>query len=710
MAVMEADSIGSVAVKGARLLLLSGWGEALSTEGQRLMVWSPLLLVTGIWTYFSLPREPPGFLALPLLLVCAMLLFVRGLPIFAKVLVIVALGFAAAEVRSQWVATPLLRAYAPGQEMTGHVVDVDVRSKLRQSLVVQLSTAPGLPLAEMPRRVFIQITGPHAAPHVGDKIRFTADLAPLPRPAQPGAFDYGRQLYFQSIGALGRSKTGVEVMDGQVPWHFVLRRGFHDLRAAIGSRVREAIPGPLGSFADAVVTGERATIPKAMNTSLQASGLYHILSISGLHMALVAGGAFWGLRAVLALSQRLALHRPIKKWAAGFAIFVGLLYMLLADSGAATERSFIMIAVVFFAVLVDRPALSLHNLALAAVIILLWSPEQALAASFQMSFMAVMGLAAFFRWWQTVVTPQPSHVKGGRVLRWGKKLLVVSVASLATSLVAGTLSGIPALHHFGRLAPYGVVANALALPIVSLIVMPAAMTGVLLMPLGLEVLPLKVMGWGLQGVMLVSDWVASWPAAGLRLPLISSTAAVALGLASAFAVLPITRLRLLALPFLVVAVGLLWQGQEKPVLLVDERAANVAVMTEAGWVPAQAKFGAASVSRWLAQSGDTAGFKQASKREGWRCSEGVCEAKVGGLRVAFLPKAASLFPSCPQVDVLVSQEPLRRRCNGRLATVDRFDVWRNGAYAVYVGGRLEHVRGAQGARPWVYEPRARGKP
>ncbi len=116
-------------------------------------------------------------------------------------------------------------------------------------------------------------------------------------------------------------------------------------------------------------------------------------------MAMVAGTSFWLVRALLALSPALALRRPIKKWAAGAALVVGGFYMLLADGGAATERSFIMIAVMFFAVMVDRPAISLHNLAVAAVFILLFSPEQAVAASFQMSFLAVMGLAAFFEWW-----------------------------------------------------------------------------------------------------------------------------------------------------------------------------------------------------------------------------------------------------------------------------------------------------------------------
>jgi competence protein ComEC len=710
MALVDADSTWRSPVKGGRWLSASLWADTFAVEGQRLTVWSPLLLVIGIWSYFALSREPPHWLALPLAIACVVGLWWGRVPTWAKVAAIILLGFAAAQLRTQWVATPLLRAYSPGQVVTGFVADVDVRSRQRFTMVVAVREAEKLPELERPRRIFVTVTGKHKPPDVGDVVRFSVDLAPLPRPAQPDAFDYGRQLYFQSIGAVGRTKTAVEVLAETPSWRFSVRRAFHGLRSAIGERVRDAIPGPLGSFADALITGERATIPRAMNESLQSSGLFHILSISGLHMALVAGGAFWVMRALLALSTGLALRYPIKKWSAGFAILVGLLYMLLADSGAATERSFIMIAVVFFAVLVDRPALSMHNLALAAVLILLWSPEQALAASFQMSFMAVMGLAAFFQWWQHRFSQERSIRQVGRFAFYGRKLALLVMVSFATSLVAGALSGIPAAHHFGRLAPYGLVANALALPIVSLVVMPAAMASVLFMPLGLEGLPLQVMGWGLQAVMLVSDWVSSWPGAGLRVALLSKNIAVAMAIGMAFLLLPSGRLKWLAAPFLMVATMLFLDSERKPLLLVDERAGNVAVYTEQGLVPAVPKQAAASVSRWLLQAGDSVGFKKALARPAWTCSASLCETKQNGVSVGYLLKQSAVAVPCPKVDILISQEPLRRRCKGRLQTIDRFDVWRNGAYAVFADGAVLHGRASQGARPWVYEPRARVKP
>ncbi len=711
MAVTEADSTWNPPVKGGgdngSWLKFAQWAQALDIEASRLTVWSPVLLVIGIWIYFSLQHEPPSWLQWPSLGLCLILLLWQGAPRRAKIAALLLLGFTAAQLRAQWVETPLLRAFSPAQALTGVVVEVDAKSRARFNMVLDVAAAPGLPAAETPRRIMIATSGKHTLPNVGDTVSTTADLRPLPRPSQPGSFDYGRLLYFQSIGAVGRSTVAPLIGDASVPWQYLMRRAFHELRNTIGARVHAAIPGPIGSFADALITGERASIPRSMNSSLQASGLFHILSISGLHMALVAGGAFWTLRAGLAFFPTLALRWPLKKWAAGFTIFVGALYMLLADSGAATERSFIMIAVVFFAVMVDRPALSLHNLAVAAVLILVREPEQALAASFQMSFMAVLGLAAFFVWWQRIIPEPPTRNRSTFLVRWSRHIIMLVTASLATSLVAGLLSSIPAAHHFGRLAPYSVVSNALALPVVSIIVMPTAMASVLLMPLGLEAVPLKAMGWGLQLVMVISDWVARWPAAGMQLQRISVTVAAVLAFGMATLLIPITRVRLASIPFFLFAIVLLVQGQEKPLLLVDERAGNVALYTDQGFVPAVPKAAAASVSRWLSQAGDQAGFKVASARPGWVCKSGICTANAQNKSIAFLPKLALPNLACPTVDVLISQEPLRRRCKGKLVTIDRFDVWRSGAFAVYADGATESVQSLRGQRPWVYQPRAR---
>jgi competence protein ComEC len=680
-------------------------------EAPRLTIWSPVLLVIGIWAYFNLLQEPGWPLALALMVAIAIIVWrFRSVPL-AVALALVFCGFAAAKLRTAWVETPLVRAYAADVTLTGRVLDADRLSAKRLMLVVDVASASGIPPVEVPRRVRLQVTGKIDTPHIGDQISGSAVLLPLPLPVAPGAFDYGRSLFFQSVGATGRFTAVPVVTEADVPPRYRLRRGFHALRAAIGARIAAVIEGPLGSFADALITGERARIPRTMNDSLQASGLFHILSISGLHMAMVAGSAFWLVRAVLALSPTLALRRPIKKWAAAAALVIGGFYMLLADGGAATERSFIMIAVMFFAVMVDRPAISLHNLAVAAVIILLLSPEQAVAASFQMSFLAVMGLAAFFEWWNARADGEVRQQRG-LVWRTARRLWQVAVASLATSLIAGTLSSIPAAHHFGRLALYSVISNALALPVVSVAVMPMALLSALLMPFGMEAVPLMIMEQGLRLVMVISDWVAGWPSAGLALPLLSAGVAAALSFSAAFVAMPRSALRWLALPAAGLAMFLAVQ-RTSPDILVEERAQMVAAV-DAGnaLVPLPLKRGTFAVNRWLAARGQHEKAAAAAKRPLWTCDASQCRADVKGHTVVFLRETAEVLKPCPRAEVVIAQYPLRRRCKGSLATIDRFDVWRNGAHALtFTGGgvTVETTRARQGQRPWSVTPRPRAK-
>jgi competence protein ComEC len=709
MAVGSPDSTWAEPVKGGRL---ATWASRIwEIERERLAVWSPLLLVVGIIGYFSLPQEPSIIVALAGILSVALVFWRRPGNHLLVAIAQIIFGFSIAILRAEWAGTPLLRATAHDVQLTGYVHEIERRSKRRDTMVLQVIAAPELPPGEVPRRIRLQLSiAADEVPRVGDIVQLKASLSPLPRPVFPGGFDFGRQLYFQGIGATGRSLAPPVILPADTSWRYTLRRTFHDLREAIGRRIRASITGPLGAIAEALITGERASIPRSMNESLQTSGLFHVLSISGLHMSMVAGGAFWFTRALLAVSPMLALNYPIKKWAAAVAILVGLLYLLLADSGPATDRAFIMIAVIFFAVIVDRPAISLHNLAVAAVIILMISPEQAVNASFQMSFMAVMGIAALYPALARFSERLRGSAGQGRSVRWLRWLLFWGGASVATSLVAGALSGIPAAHHFGRLAPYGVIANALALPIVGVVVMPSAMASVLLMPLGLEAPPLYVMEKGLEVVLQVSDWVASWPLAAGRWPLLPASATGLFAASAAFLCLSASPLRLLALPLALAACLAVLRSQS--LLMIDDRAANIAIVTEKGWSPAIATGASFSVGKWLEQSGDSETVRNAAKRPGWSCSAFLCLSEVKGLTVGYLRRAAEGRTACPAVDILVAEFPLRRRCKGKHVSIDRFSVWREGSHALFLDNGKIVIRTAktqQGLRPWVYESRARNR-
>ncbi len=706
MALSEPDSTIGWSVKGRATLV-----AVLAAQEGRMMVWSPVFLIAGIWTYFNVPQEPSGLAVSGLAFLTALLFIYGQRSTLSLILALVLCGFTVAKFRQYTIETPLLRATVMDSTITGFVADVDNKGGKRRVLVIDLDSATQIPANEMPRRV--RVTSYHApAVLIGDYVSMTARLSPLPMPVAPGAFDYGRELYFQSIGAIGTSKSEPRIERKDVPFTYVIRRFFHGLRSAMGERIMAVIPGPLGAFANAVITGERAAIPKEMNTSLQISGLAHILSISGLHMTLVAGGVFWAVRAALAVFPFLTLNYPIKKWAAVAALIVGLIYMLLADSGSATERSYIMIAVMFFAILVDRPAVSLRNLAIAALLILFVTPEQSMGASFQMSFLAVMGLAAFFEWWNSrrIDEKKFSSSRAWRIITYVAKAAVVSVL---TTLVAGGLSSLAAAYHFGRMAPYGTIANGLSLPVVSLLVMPAALTSAMVMPFGLEYYPLKVMELGLKITMWISDTVSGWPGANLLIAQPSLYGVVVAVGGGTILCIAVGRVRLVGVAVMIAGLGL-GMLKQLPQIIIEERGSNVAVLNEnASYVFADTKHGKFAAEKWLRSNGELIELGEAAKRPGWLCMEGMCFTDLAPKSVAYVHEQPEPNWTCPPVDIIIADFPLRKACKEIPIRIDRFDVWKQGAHTIsFANGEvhIETVKGVQGNRPWVYVPRARPTP
>jgi competence protein ComEC len=706
MADIEPDSTEALSVKGLVTLQRS-----FAKQSENLMLWMPVFLILGIWTYFNLYKEPSSTATITLAVGVALLMWFSRSRRYLIIIAMIFLGFCTAKLRQEMIATPLLRAYVSESQISGFVADADNRGNKKRILVVEIDQATHIPEGETPRRVRIS-TYNAADVLIGDYVSMTVRLSPLPRPVAPGAFDYGRMLYFQSIGATGQSSTEpiIEVKD--VPYRFVIRRFFHNLRSAMGARITDVIPGPIGAFANAVITGERAAIPKEMNTSLQISGLAHILSISGLHMSLVAGGVFWAVRAFLALFPFLALQYPIKKWAACAALIVGLIYMLLADSGSATERSYIMIAVMFFAMLVDRPAVSLRNLAISAILILLFTPEESMGASFQMSFLAVMGLAAFFEWWnqKPVDTKQFAAPKLWQLTsRMGKTVL----ASLLTTIVAGGMSSIAAAYHFGRMAPYGMIANGLSLPVVSLAVMPSALLSAVLMPFGLEKYPLKLMEFGLQATMWISDVVSNWPGANVLIAKPALASIIAMVAGATILCLGAGRLRFMGIT--IIACGLLTAPfSNRPQILIEERGSNVAVLnSEGNYVLANANGGKFAAEKWLQDNGEIITVTASAEQTGWTCEDNMCFTDLAPKSVGYIREQETADWACPPVDILIADFPLRRACPEIKTRIDRFDVWKKGAHAIYIDGEnldVKTVKSEQGDRPWVYTPRAKPKP
>ncbi|MGE4248646.1 MAG: ComEC/Rec2 family competence protein [Parvibaculaceae bacterium] len=676
-------------------------------------LWTPLWLMVGIAIYFALPREPPPLAFALIAAILALLVFgIRARRSrAAKVLLLVLFGFCLIKARTEWVAAPTLRAPTGEAQLSGIVEDFERRGAKRAVAILRVVELTGAGVTLKPARARVTMTGATSL-RPGQMIRAKAQLFPLPTPVVPGGFDYGRGLWFQGIGATGRLYGNVEVGGTNPSWLLRFRAGLEDVRDAIGERIRAVLPAERSGIAEAMITGERGTIPRDVNESLQASGLAHILSISGLHMSLVAGLSFWLVRAMLALSPTLAVAYPIKKWAAVAGLVMGFVYLLLASASVATERSYIMLAVMFIAILADRPALSMRNLAIAALIILVVAPEAALTAGLQMSFLAVMGLLAVHDAWGKWLA-HGDVVDHGFPHRAASVVFRLFCAAALTSIAAGGLSSIAAAYHFGRLAPYSLIANLLALPVMSFLVMPPALFSVLAMPLGLEAVPLRVMDAGLLLVQAISDWVVSLPGSQGHIPTLPLGPALLLTLAAIVLCLTRGSMRLLALPL--AAVALLTAGlAQRPDIYVEPTAKTVAIRGAGGeLVPAGPRRGRFAVDQWLRADGDAATLAEAAGRAGWSCEGQVCRATVRDKRVLYLPqeKLAMTIP-CAEADILIAAFPLRGRCHAVPLRIDRFSVWRAGAHALYVADgavRVETARGRQGVRPWTVIPEPRRK-
>ena len=682
-------------------------------EAQRgaTVLWAPVALTFGIWIYFALPQEPTialtGFFT-----VVAVILFWKARTRNGMLLLaILVSGFVLTKFRSEMIATPLLKATTNEIIVSGIVRDVQRASERRSTIILQPNEIEGMTTVQLPRRLRLSNSIKNGEPIIGARIAFKARLSPIASPTMPRGFDYGRQLYFEGIGGTGRITSKIDVLGSTTSASLWLSGLLTDLRQEIGSRIRQHLKGTIAAFAEAMITGERASIPKDVNKSLQISGLAHILSISGLHMSLAAGGVFWIVRAFLALFPAIAQRWPIKKWAAGAALVFGFAYMLLAGSGAATQRSYIMLAVVFLAIIVDRPAISLRNLALAALLILILQPESAIQASFQMSFMAVMGLAAFFEYWNRP-DPQRDYRIESRKVFYARRIFNIALASILTTLVAGSFSSIPAAYHFGRLAPYGVLANGLAIPVVSLAVMPFAVLSVVLMPLGLEAWPLAALGKGLEMVISISDGVAALPGAQRAIPQLPLTSAIILALGAAILCLSSRQAKYGGCALLFSGI-IMAQFSSFPDILIERTAANAAFRNANGeLVFANARKGRFAAEKWLQANGEETSFKDAVARKGWTCDARSCRATVNGKFIGYFMEGEGDAPSCTGLDIIIAAYPLRGACKSVPVRIDRFDVWRMGSHAISIHDntlQLLTARDLSGKRPWVVVPEPRKK-
>ncbi|QJE72784.1 ComEC/Rec2 family competence protein [Aerophototrophica crusticola] len=434
---------------------------------------------------------------------------------------------------------------------------------------------------------------------------------------------------------------------------------------------------------------------------MRESGLQHLLSISGLHIGLVAGLVFLSLRALLALAEPVALRFPIKKWAAVAALLAVLAYMTLVGAAVPTLRSVLMTGVMLLAVLADRNPFSMRVVALAAAAVLLFQPDAMLGPSFQMSFGAVVALIAAYEWAQPRMA---AWRMGAGPLR--KAMLYVFGVCL-TSLVAGTATMPFALYHFQQVANYGLLANLLAVPVTSFWVMPCGLLAYLLMPLGLEGWAVEGMGWGIRFILWTAHAVAALPGAVLTVPAVPVWALASVTFGGLWLMIwlrPWRMAGLAGIALFVLAIPL----SPKPDLRINDSGSLVGLrMPDGGLLLSSSRSGRFEAAEWQQRDGlegEPKAWPKAGTSDGVvRCDSLGCQYRRNGKVIALVWRPEALMEDCRRADLVIAPKLEARQCPAPLV-IDALDLARRGAHALSIGedGRvtLESVRPHPGARPW----------
>ncbi len=491
-------------------------------DAKRRILWLPVLFGTGIGIYFALPQEPSPFILFPFIVVLGLsAIFFRhskAISKFILCLFFIISGFAVTQIKARLLYVPWPDLPSDTFYFQGKISDIDTNYQGRRRFI--LSNLQDFDGKVYQGRYRITQRSKKGEAKIGDCVEMIGKISPLSTEVVVGGYQFDRKSYFAGLRGSGFAQSrwfkipcadGVESGGGFA--------GFvYDLRQKIVKRISSVLPPDEAAVTAAIIAGERGLISQKLNEQYRNSGLAHFLSISGLHMSMLAGLMFFLIRFLLAMFPPLAMKFDTKKISAVFAILISLVYLFISGMAVPAQRAFIMTFVVLLGVLVDRRAISMHTICLAAFIVLFLSPEVLVSASFQMSFAAVLGLIAFYEKTERQIR---KFINVEDMSKWLRIVLLYIIGVVVSDFIASVMTLPFAIYHFNMVSIYTTIGNFLAGPIIGLIIMPFVLLSLLLMPFGMDWLFLKIVGYGIGLVNSITSWVSSFPYSDWQVPSMS---------------------------------------------------------------------------------------------------------------------------------------------------------------------------------------------
>lgn len=651
--------------------------------------WMIVAFAAGIGVYFALPSEPPFWLAAGMsgVVLCILMAAprLRKSPVLYFAVLMLALsafGLSRAAVHTHFADAPVLRDYGTAYDMTGWIEAVERSGKgyrWRLRLHEISRTYDGAPKIDMPVRVRVRTKTAGFLP--GDAVTLRAIVRAPPGPVIADGYDPARRAYFEQVGGYGFAISTPMAGNIKVSGFERAERALVRFRESLTLRVLTHAPPDTAGLQAALLTGDRAYIDPEQTDVLRASGLAHVLAISGLHMGLMSGGAFWLVAFLLACIDPIARRYDVRKAAAVAGIVVATFYLILSGASVSTQRAFIMAVVMFSAVLLSRPAISIRTVAVAAAITLALHPESLVSAGFQMSFAAAAALVTVYGAWRE---RYPVSFRPGLIRRGVNNMTGLA----ATSAIAGVATGGFAALHFHRVAKLGFFANLAAMPFFTFLVMPAGLAAFLAMPFGLEAVPLAVMGWGLEQMLWVARKVSNWPGSLTYFTASPSYAAGVFGLAFAGLCIGTKKLRAASL-IIIAGLWTIWAFHEPADMRVSDKA-DIAFWgkTEQGSLlyVERTRADGYGVAQFLERAGvpdaDIVSYTETRAN----CDVRACRISYQGRTISIAESPEIADTECRTADLVVltqrSAGPVTRR-NCKATLIDERLLSSNGAQDVY---------------------------
>ena len=455
----------------------------------------PFLLayLSGVCIYFPPTREfiVPG--SLPLCLFFSSLFLIHKGRILPSIVVLMFAGFG--------LLTPALPELSrPENHILNHIQEgktTSVEGRIYSSprvladrtyYLLELESLNTQPITGTVR---VSVYKPHTAFKTGDRIRFEKIRLKIPRNFKnPGRFNY--HLYMKSrgidvTGNVSRPETMKRVGRFDLPFWYAVPQ---QLRSRLVETMEKLFPGEEASLLKAMVLGMKDFLPAEVRENYIATGLAHLMAVSGLHIGFVAAASyfilwplvFYGLFRLSPDSVRAGYTR---KLTAAICLIPVLFYMVVVGAKVSSLRAGIMVSALLIAVLLDRQSSLFTAFLTAGFIILLWKPESILDVGFQLSFMAVGGILLVFTllsqinndpvarmgkptWTQKLMRGDPPNTFFWESLRlrFEKILIGGAIASV-------TVTGITApilIYQFNRISLVGIFLNIFMVPLASLLI------------------------------------------------------------------------------------------------------------------------------------------------------------------------------------------------------------------------------------------------